>query len=228
MPLTPLQISAQSEQELLTICEQPLESLEEAYSRLRRAEDYIISPKALRSALEHPLVPGVALVLAKQLVALQSYVQESGKTPAEIIGSLSLGIERKTWPEPTKKKWRDIAPLFEKFLAVSHIIVTTKALELSFDFEHLLTSINILTDIRPVYSATRNEIAGGIICNRLRIKFQDQGSFQSLSLSIDKDEIEKLRVVCGDALKKIELAAEMLNKKAKLQSFVTGEEYDGI
>ncbi len=226
MPLTPLSIAPPSEQALLTICEQPPAHLEDAYSRLAAHKDNIISPKSLRAALGQSLAPGVIRALLQQLVALRSYVDSSHRTVSDAVGSLSLGIQEKRWPEETKKKWENIAPIVEKFLALDNIITTTKAVLLSFEFEHILSSVNILTDIRPVYSANREKIIGGIICNRMRLKYQDEDGNKSLSISIDKDEIEKLMTVCAEALKKIDLASSMLNTAEKLPSFVTGEEYD--
>jgi hypothetical protein len=228
MPLTPLSITPQSEQALLTICEQAQGHLEEAYSRLATHKDNIISPKVLRAALEQPLAPGVARALIQQLVGLRSYIDSSHATVSEAVGSLTLGIKEKKWPDDTNKKWENVAPIFEKFLALDNIVTTTKAILLSFDFEHILSSVNILTDIRPVYSVNRDKIIGGIICNRIRLKFQDEDGSKSLSISIDKDEIEQLKTMCIEALKKIELASSMLNTTVKLPLFVTGEEYDDI
>jgi hypothetical protein len=225
MPLAPLSISAQSERDLLTICEQPEERLQEAYSRLAAAKNAVISPKVLRKDLEQPLAPGVVRALVQQLVWLRSYMDYSKNTASEAVEALSLGTKEKKWPDETRKKWERTVPIIEKFLVLDNIGTTTKALELAADFEHILSSVNILTDIRPVFSTSRDKIIGGIVCNRMRLKYFDEEGRKSLSVSVDKDEIEQLRKACSDALKKIELASSML-KTGELPSFVAGEEYD--
>lgn len=225
MPITPLRITPRSEQDLLTLCEQPEQQLKDAYSRLAAEKDAIISPKVLRANLEQTLAAGVVRILIRQLIGLRSYVDQNQKTVAEALGALLLGIKEKKWPEETYKKWEGIAPIFESFLALDNIVTTAKALELSFDFEHTLRDVKILTDIRPVYSPVRDKIIGGIICNRLRLIYHDEDGSKSLSVAMDKDDLERLRSMCADALGKIELASNLL-KTGSLPSFVAGEGYD--
>jgi hypothetical protein len=226
MPLAAIRISAPAEQDLLTIVEQPEEYLQEAYSRLAAIKGDLISPKQLRGALEQPLAPGVVRALIAQLIWLRSNNDYANVTPSETLGALSLGIKERNWPDDKYSKWERIAPLFEKFLSLDNIVITTKALELSSDFEHVLSEINIITDIRPVFSVNRDRIVGGIVCSRLRVKYNDEDGQRGLSISIDKDEIERLEKVCKDALRKIELATSTLKAGGSLPSFVSGEEYD--
>ncbi len=225
MPLAPLPVSPQAEEDLLTIAGQPEEHLQEAYSRLAAITEGVISPKTLRSAIEQPLAPGVVRALVHQLVWLRSFIDYSKTTPSETVGALSLTIKQKKWPDDTYKKWEKIAPLIEKFLSLDNIVTTTKALELSSDFEHVLTAINIITDIRPVFSVNRDRVIGGIVLSRIRLKYNDEDGPKGLSIALDKDEIQQLETVCKEALRKIELATSML-KTGKLPSFVSGEEYD--
>jgi hypothetical protein len=225
MPLAPPSLNPQTEQDLLTISGQSEEHLRDAYSRVAGIANAVIWPKELRDAIEQPLAPGVARALIRLLVWMRSFVDYSKSTPSEAIGALSLAIKNKQWSEDSYKNWERIAPLIEKFLSLDHIITTTKALELSSDFEHVLSSINVITDIRPVFSVNRDEIIGGIICSRIRLRYNDEDGSKGLSISLDKDEIQQLQTVCTDALKKIELATNML-KTGKYKSFVSGEEYD--
>lgn len=223
MPLAPFPINKQAEQDLLTIAGQPEEHLRDAYSRLAGVKGSVISPKELRTSLERPLAPGVVRALVAQLVWLRSNIDYLKTTPSETVGALSLGIKEKKWPDDTYKRWERIAPLIEKFLSLDNVITTTKALELAADFEHVLNTVNIITDIRPVFSANRDRIVGGIVCSRLRLKYDDEDGQKALSIALDKDEIERLQNICKDALRKIELATSMLND-GNLPSFVSGEE----
>lgn len=227
MPPSPLRVSDLSEQDLSALCEQPVDKLEEAYSRLAAIKQHIVSPKALRATLNSSLPAGVSLSLSRQLISLQTYVSQSQKDPVDVIFSLTLGLEKKGWGEEVMAKWRSISSILQKFLLLDHISVVSKALSLSFDFEHILSDANIFTDIRPVYTAKRDEIAGAIICNRLRIRYQDEDGSKSLSISIDKDEIERLQKCCADTLSKIELATRLM-KDSQLEAFITGDEENDI
>jgi len=225
MPLTPLRISRQSELDLQTVSEQPPERLRDAYSRLAASKDHIISPKAVRGILEQSLAPDVVSVLMRQLIGLRAYIDQYRASVPDAMAALSLGIEEKKWTEERYRNWNSISSIFEQFLSLDNIVTTAKALELSFDFEHTLTDVKILTDIRPVYSPDRDKIIGGIICNRLRFKYRDEDGDKSISLAIDKDDIEQLQKMCAEARTKIELASNLL-KSGGLPTFISGEGHE--
>lgn len=225
MPLVPLSIAKESEDDLRVLSGQPLDRLEEAYARAAAVKGHLISPSALRTAIDGILTPVAVRALIRQLVGLRSFVDESQVSPSEVIQALSAGLKRTRSAEDILQKWESASKVLERFLSLENIITVAKALELSLDFEHIHLSSKILTDVRPVFSATRDEIIGGIVCNRLRIKYHDEDAHRSISISIDKDEIEYLEKLCREALKKIELASGLL-KTAGLSSFITGEGYD--
>jgi hypothetical protein len=227
MAITPLRITAQSDDDLRVLSQQPSEQIESAYARAAAVQDNIISPKALREAMEAVLSPHVVRPLIRQLIALRAYADHAEVSPSEAVGALSLGLKQKNWPDDLSQKWEKLTKLFEQFLSLENIMTIAKALELSWDFEHILTNTKILTDVRLVYSASRDKVIGGIVCNRLRLKYHDEDADKSISISLDKDEIESLKRLCDEALKKIEMASNML-KEAKLPSFTTGEGYDDI
>jgi hypothetical protein len=225
MPLTPLRINEESERELRTLTEQPPSQMELAFASADSIKTNLISPKALREALADFLPAPVVLALIHQVIGLRSYIDDAQVTPAEAIEALSLGLKLKGWSDDLYSKWNNIAKVLERFLSLENIVTIAKALELSLDFEHILVDSKILTDVRMVYSANRDKIIGGIVCNRLRIKMHEEDAHKSLSISIDKDEIEHLKKLCEDALQKIKMASDLL-KSAGLASFVTGEGYD--
>lgn len=225
MPLAPLRINEESERELRLLTEQPLSQLDAVYARVASAKGHMIFPKALRTSMADALPSEIVQALIHQLIGLRSYIDDMQVAPAEAMEALSLGLKYKKWPEDLYLKWEKVAKALERFLSLENIVTIAKALELSLDFEHILVDTKILTDVRLVYSASRDKIIGGIVCNRLRIKMHDEDAHKSLSISLDKDEIEHLQKLCDDALRKIEMASNML-KTAGLQSFVTGEEYD--
>jgi hypothetical protein len=207
------------------LVEQPLNHLETAFDRAASVKENMISPKGLRAAMEDVLPSEIVRALIHQVIGLRSYIDEAQVAPAEAMEALSLGLKRQKWPEDLYSKWEEVAKILERFLLLENVVTIAKALELSLDFEHILIDSKILTDIRLVYSANRDKIIGGIVCNRLRIKFHDEDAHKSLSISLDKDEIEHLQKLCNEALNKIKMASDML-KTAGLSSFITGEGYD--
>jgi hypothetical protein len=227
MPFAPLRISTQSEEDLRSLSEEPLDNIEAAYTFVASIPGHVISPKPLRDAIKAKLSPNATRALIRQLIAVRSYIDHAHVAPSEAVEALTLGLKSKNWPNDLYPKWENFGKVLERFLSLENIITTAKALELALDFEHILTSSKIITDIRPVYSATRDKIIGGIVCNRLRLRFHDEDNDKSISLSLDKDDIERLQGLCGEALKKIEMASDML-KVAGLPSFITGEGYDDL
>jgi hypothetical protein len=225
MPFSSLLVTDQSSKDLLTISEQAEGRLEEACARLSTFNDNVISPVTLREQITQVLSPGVARSLIRQLLGLRLFIDSEKISPAEAIEALSVGLKQKGWSDDAYNKWERIALTFAKLVALENIGTTAKALDLSLDFEHRLDDVNILTDIRPVYSVNRDKIVGGIICSRLRLRYDDEDGSKSISISMDKDDIDKLKDACVDALNKIKLASDMV-KTSKLPSFVIGDALD--
>lgn len=219
-----LKISETQSEQLKRLCAVGPDPLKAALAELSKLQKPLLRPKELRAALRTTLDPEIAQILVQHLIGLLSLQRKYNPTPKEIVSNLTENVDKSDWAEDEKKRWKEIAPVFEKFLSLELVEIVAKALDLSFDYTNLLEKSRILTDIRPVYSEGKIEIIGGIITQTLRLRYQSEDQEQSLSLALDEDDIEWLRDACDQAIKKAEKAKHLFVTQCQLSAFIVGEE----
>jgi hypothetical protein len=228
MAATPLAVSEQSGLDLERISEISPETITAALRVLETRERPIISPNTLRSVLAPTVGADVAGILVRQLLSLGLLSTRKGQDIDEIVESLTLGL-RKKWDSDRKEylaKWSKLKSKFAELLRSHHVLCAAKAFDLSYDFEHILHSARIITDIRPVFNIEKTEIIGTIICNRLRLVYHDNDAQKSISIAISEDDLQALVEECEKARTKIDLARRFPEANQKIESmeaFVSGE-----
>jgi hypothetical protein len=169
MAVIPLEVGERSGRDLERICEIGPESIKAAVTTLASRTRPIISPNALRRALESTVGDDVARVLVRQLISLRLLNARRGRKIDDIVEALTLGLEKKWDKDENDKisKWLNIKSDFTDLLSSNHVLTTAKAFGLSYDFERILDSARIISDIRPVFNNDRTEIIGAIICSTI-------------------------------------------------------------
>jgi hypothetical protein len=115
------------------------------------------------------------------------------------------------------KKW--------EWVITNHVAILVKAINISIDFEHIYKEAKILTDIRPIYATPRAQIVAAMVCHRLQLSYSDANTVKmTVSIAMDRKDVEQLRSACEEALKKANVATELITKKAELELFRGAEE----
>jgi hypothetical protein len=145
-----MKVSDRSAKELALLRDQPSTKIAEVLSQLSAAKKPIVSPRVMRSLFEKSLEKEAARVLVKQLIALGNFVRECGVQPAVAIESLTLGLQSH-WTATDISQWNAFAPQLQKLLESNHVAILEKALNISFDFEHIypLATLRDLCSARP-------------------------------------------------------------------------------
>jgi hypothetical protein len=222
-----MRVSERSAKELALLRDQPSTQIAEVLSQLSAAKKPIVSPRVMRSLFEKSLEKEAARVLVKQLIALGHFIRHTGVQPAETVESLTLGLQSPQWTPADIDRWNAFAPQLQKLLETNHVAILVKAVDISYDFEHNYQEARILTDIRPIYDAPRAKIVGAMVCYRLRLSYSESNAdVTTMSIAMDRKEVEKLRSACEEALEKGNAATDLITKKAELELFVGGEEAD--
>lgn len=231
MAVIPLAVGERSGRDLERICEIPPESIKAAVTTLASRKRPIISPNALRRALE-PAVGAVgddvARVLVRHLISLRLLNARRGRKIDDIVESLTLGLKKKWDKDETDKfhRWLNIKADFTELLGNNHILTTTKAFDLSSDFERILESARIISDIRPVFNDDRTEIIGTIICSTLRLAYTDGDNDKSITIAMDEEDLRNLAKECERALTKIAVGKRFPAEHQDIETFVCGEKID--
>lgn len=111
------------------------------------------------------------------------------------------------------------------------VVLASKALDLSVDFDCLYTSANVVTDVRPIFDDSKLEVSGAIIAQTLRLHFVPDGPSsgeKEISLALDYDDIVKLISELENAKLKAETLKKHFAQQNTVEIFSIGEETYGF
>lgn len=166
----------------------------------------------------------LSTALARQLISLASYRRQLNKEAEaaveDIIGSLDKG---------TIENVQDgLLELLVSAINSESIVLSSKALFLSFANESIYRDGNVITDIRPVFSSEDpDKMFGAVVMQTLIIKYMSERTRKSVSLSMDLDDIQSLIDALTRAKAKGEVSLRMLDESG-YQGFITGNETYGF
>lgn len=184
--------------------------------------DVILAPDDLVSKLadEAGVAEESGQCLMRVAFAAAAICKANSYTPAEAAAAYTAGVQ--AGPEWTPEKLASLLALVEKLMGCDTLRLSAAALDLAYDFASLLMGTRILTDIRPIYDDSGDEIKGAVVSHTLRIFYDSRAGESELSLTLDLSDIEVLKAQCERALRKMK-SAEQLLLKAKIPMFVTGK-----
>ena len=108
------------------------------------------------------------------------------------------------------------------FTVASGLRLTSKALEVLTEEEHVFYSARIITDIRPIFSEDATTITASVVVHNLRIHFGKDSAHKNFYVALDTSDIAKLRDVLDRADAK-SVALQGLLKKFSV-SYIDPEE----
>jgi len=123
-------------------------------------------------------------------------------------------------------KWKDLEPAFRRLISSSRVATTAKVLDLSYDYANLLQTTRIVTDIRPVFDNDVTRIDGAVVSFTLPLNYDNTEGNHSLSIAVNKADVEALRQQCDRALKKSALARETMEKLPLRVTISGSEDYE--
>jgi hypothetical protein len=121
--------------------------------------------------------------------------------------------------------WPAVGPALGAILSCRSVHFTAKAVDVSYDFERILSDSRILTSIRPIYTAKRDEIVSGTLVQTLRLDYVNSaGRSDSISIAVDLSDIIQLKEICGQAEEKARVARQRLEKDWGIEVLMAGED----
>jgi len=225
-----LSLSERHIKDVLAVCLLPAEFIE----RLREAVD-AASPRPLHPEQVRRLVPESDRdqydvdPLLRLILSLISVQRHTDLSPDKILDMIELALAEKGGAESVSNRqaWEERRPSLKATLTDPRFVMVTKALELSYDYMNLLQSTMIITDVRPLYDdATGGQVEGLIITFTLRMIFNSTDGQHSLSIALDKADIDRLEKQCRRALVKADSARERIAIPADLPALISGSQDD--
>jgi hypothetical protein len=212
------------------VCRLPAESIGRFRQAVDAADPRPLHPEQIRRLVpesdrdKYDFDPLLRLVLS--LISVQRHTDLSPDKILDMIGS-TLAEEGGAESVSNREAWEERRPSLKAILADPRFLMVTKALELSYDYMNLLQFTRIITDVRPLYDdATGDQVEGLIITFTLRMIYNSTDGQHSLSIALDKADIDRLEEQCRRARAKANSARERLAIPAGLPALISGSQDD--
>lgn len=169
--------------------------------------------------------------ICSQLVAMATIRRIEAKEISEVYDNIVRTMLINGLSEDQQAWYKKIRNSFLDLLGLESVRLVAKTLHLSTDYSDVMLSSNVITDIRPVFDNDRSEVLGGVVTQTLRIHYVGGDSpynEQEISLSLDRDDIDKLIKELEKAKNKSKSAKEFLAAAVGDNVLVSGEDTYGF
>lgn len=124
--------------------------------------------------------------------------------------------ESPEWEKSDLEKWTAAEKEIRAVLAPDHpLAILEKSERLNYDRQNILLNARILTDLRPVYNESADEIQRAIVTQLLCLEYTDStGQHNQLRLAIDAEDVAKFRELCDRADRKAATLCEDLQAQS--------------
>lgn len=144
---------------------------------------------------------GEADTFATALIGMTSAATSHGLTMAEFAESVCRSSDL----ELASDRRLVLAQRLRDLLSVPDILITGKAIDLSNEYERLLHTFRVTTDVRPVWTEDpTQEPAGGVITHQLRIDVLGSVEPSTFFIALDIEDLRRLRAMVDRAIAKDE------------------------
>lgn len=103
--------------------------------------------------------------------------------------------------------------LNELFVIDGCISISSEAITLLQEYEHIFSNSRIVTDVRPIFKTEKKEgIAGALVVHNLRIAYQDASGIKEFYVALDSNDVKNLYEQLSQSLIEADIIQTMLNK----------------
>ena len=153
------------------------------------------------------------------LSSLRGLMARNGFSVEELLLAVDASIERyalDAWKNKSYPKWKaarePIAAALRSIPNDSPILIYQKTKELTYAHQFVLTEVNVITDLRPVFDQNAEQVLALVLTHVLMISYQDGSDSRRIEFALDATDMLKLQ-----------RAAERAQKKTALLRKATGE-----
>jgi hypothetical protein len=220
-----IRLGARQITDLVQIRDLPPEVLSNLAARLQaanplRADELLGEIKAALGAEQ----TGVADRIMRPLLGLQSMIRHKRIGPEEAVKAVREALQSADpkWTDAELRRWDALEQDFQALISSPAVRRVSVTLELTYEYENLLQSARIVTDIRPMFNEDVSAIEGAVISHTLRVRYDSAEGDHSLSLAMDQNDIKDLQRQCERALQKATAAQRLMTENAKVKTVISG------
>ena len=223
--LPSVKLSETQYNQIARLLDTPDDELQRLHAHAETLPQSILTALELKENLEPVLPRAKAGHLARLLISLASYCRYHNVSSIEAVGAFDRGLRFADWSSIQRQLWTEkLRPVVARLLEVEGVHIIAKAMDLAFDYANLLSSAKIISDIRPVFDDKKGEIIGAIVSQVLRLEYQSAKGRDSISIALDKSDVENLRDVCEQGLNKSAAIHRFMKEPRMVRTIDTGEE----
>jgi hypothetical protein len=191
----------------------PLENVKR-FSSLVCADNsgLITSFKSFKELAKKTLLNDEYRHFIRNCLSLRHYSEKSDETSENTLLMLRNGLSIKGWPETDLKSWDSYALEIGNILKSDSIYIISKIADLALTHENHLHSSRIISEMRPVFDKSYENIKAFIVYNDLMLSYHDNEEEKALTISLTLEDLESLKDSVDRALKKTEIAVNFGNK----------------
>lgn len=152
-----------------------------------------------------------------------SLSERNDKNSNKLVNEIAAELSEFERDDLSAKEWESRALLLNVLVDNSAFRAARKAIELSYDFPDVFRRAQIYTDIRPVFDLGVENITSAVISHCLRLSYTTGERVEDLALVMENREIIQLKEQCERAIKKGNVAEQLLNS-VELPARVSGKD----
>lgn len=152
--------------------------------------------------------------IAIAILQLHKLRYEAGFSIQELVNSFSDSITKSDLGrEIDKNRIAILEARVGKLLHVKSVELSAKANSLALDCKNILGTVNILVDLRPLFSIDSvSEIAGGIIMYTLKIGYWSDRESHDIYFAMSKEDLQDIKKELDEALSNSKILEQFLSK----------------
>jgi hypothetical protein len=219
-------LTSSQESSLLAICAIGAAGLSRVVDKLSNTK-LLINAVHIRSLIVAEVGDVDGEHLASFLFGIAVANRRDPESDDSALENLSAVVEGQIDREPRFAGWPSCRPLLAELLKSPSIRASTKAMDVSYDFERIYVDGRFLTSVRPIYDSERTDIIAATIVQTFRLEFMSsEGERATMSMAVDKSDIVRLRDLCEAAIRKADVAFNKVSEKWSLPTIMPGEDFD--
>jgi hypothetical protein len=141
--------------------------------------------------------------------------RKSKLKPEELVEGIIEALKEEKIPLKDKN-WKRFKDQFKQLLNIDNIRLTTKSIDLSYEYEKVCFDSRIVTDIRLAFDdEIEKDTKNGVIIHNLRIEFHQDKGHDKFMVALDSEDLKQLSDQIVRAQKKESLIRKKFEKTIK-------------
>jgi hypothetical protein len=194
--------------ELASMPEESAEALKAAFANAAPTDNPQKLSEAVESALTAVTKHDSASVTA-MLIAIRSAAESHRLPPAEIANSIATEAQARKVIEQGQRE--ALVRRLEEMLSLRSVVVTAKAFQLSTEYRDKLSSVRVITDLRPIFEDGETDPAATsvMVTHTLKIEMLEQ---DDVYVAMTNEELLQLKQQVERAVKKAKALDDVIDR----------------